>query len=217
MRQSLIPHLISVFYYYSSEDYPAPTSTTYQPPGFKLGITTRTKKDPYYRQNFNPIRHASVTWFIIPLSLSGLAAVFKLRWDQRAFPEVQTTPKEIWIVLAIFAAACFAVVMLLNLIRAVKYPRKIIKEWSHPRKFTHTHTDTYHKRSQCSNERGDMITNPHHEARTHIADAHTSTQAHTYTHARIQVHLLSHSCTHVFPHNRVPYVLCFFCFCFSSL
>jgi tellurite resistance protein len=79
---------------------------------------------------FNLIKFAKVEYFFLPMSLSSLAALYKLMEDSSSFPLQKGDG--VYDAIAVICVVIFLVLLLLYIAKAAFYPRKVMKEWHCP-------------------------------------------------------------------------------------
>lgn len=100
-------------------------------------ITKSRIESEYKNQDIHWIKHARVELFGWPLALAALAFVFKLTFNgfyNPVIPRVvgQWGTEPVFHAIGITSAVLFCFFGALYIIRFVKYPKKVWKEWNHP-------------------------------------------------------------------------------------
>lgn len=87
-RRGIINPLTSFLPKKSEQPHPpAPTRTEIRPVGFKVSLPIKQgKSEAFRREDWHPIKHITPVHFIAPLGLTGLAAVWKFRYNLRNAP-----------------------------------------------------------------------------------------------------------------------------------
>ena len=106
-----------------------------------IALKYKKKSDDWTLQDFHLVRNMQVTYFAMPLSLSGLASALKIganNWGATSFPGIAlSTEKEFlesryWEVVSIISATVFVLMTILYGIRLIKHPAKCKTEWDCP-------------------------------------------------------------------------------------
>ena len=109
----------------------------------KVAISLKYKKktDEWTIQDFHVVRNMQISYFAMPLALSGLATAFKVGSNNWAPTELpggndligkEYLESHYWEVLSIIAAAVFGLMTMLYGLRLLKYPHKCKTEWDCP-------------------------------------------------------------------------------------
>ena len=104
----------------------------------RLPYTYKVKSDDQKKEDFDMIKHVTPQYFIIALSLVGLALCWKL-YIQNGCPDFAKGTFECdnhselqWEGLGVFAAVVLCIVLVLMVLKLIKYPLKVAKDWDHP-------------------------------------------------------------------------------------
>ena len=138
------PELIATWKYANTirKNTPAPFQVVTDPDS-KIGLKYKVKSDAWVMNDFDPIRNMQTEYFVMPMSLAGLATAFKIASDWGRSDLVADTSFLLSVptwwsgVLGILGAAFFLVFWALYSIRLVWYPHKCANEWDCPLRSGH--------------------------------------------------------------------------------
>lgn len=102
-----------------------------------IALTYKRKSEEWTKDDFDPIRHLEISYFIMPLSLAGLALAFKVSTqyaDYASFEDSrEVTISDGWFqATACLSAFIFVFMLFMYLTRIILLPRKIMKEITDP-------------------------------------------------------------------------------------
>lgn len=118
--------------YFRKHDSAAPRGALVRFVERMLGFQYMPKSEAQRKDDFNIIRHCSVTYFAMPMGLSSLAFAFKItHLSHTAFNTLQFD-RGLWVGVAILAAVVFCIVLGLYLAKVVLYWRKVQTEFECP-------------------------------------------------------------------------------------
>lgn len=106
-------------------------------PSDPIAMKYKKKSDEWTKDDFSIFRNMQVSYFGMPLSLTGLAVAFKIAAPSTFAKNVEVqrrieVPIQWFQVIATIAACVFVAFLALYAIRLLSYPRKCWKEWDCP-------------------------------------------------------------------------------------
>ena len=105
-----------------------------------ISLKYKVKSDEWSKDDFDIIRNMQVSYFSMPLGITGLAVAFKIasRWSELLTIGLDVESRSIIVPQAWFqytalvGAVVFALFLMLYAMRACMYPHKIETEWNRP-------------------------------------------------------------------------------------
>jgi glutaredoxin len=150
-RFNILPHRLISMYTATRQEYiethkyrntssSAPKPVAVHGDNWNSPLTLRYKKktDEWSKDDFDPIRHMRISYFIMPLSITGLALAFKaagklnLRVPDYLVARPDVFPDTWFQAFAAISAFLFIFMLFLYLTKAMLFFRKVQKEWTCP-------------------------------------------------------------------------------------